>query len=139
MDSFKTQYPFTIQSVAEWGDLDALQHVNNTRYFRYFERVRFACFEEYGLIAEMQRSGVGPILASTRCRYRYPLTYPDTLLIGSRITELQDDRFLMEYGIYSLKDKRVAAEGDGFIIFYNYKTLEKANIPEELLRTLQSL
>jgi len=138
MDSFKKQYPFIIESAVEWGDMDAFQHVNNTKYFRYFERVRFAHFEKYGLIAGMQSSGTGPILASTRCRFRFPLSYPDTILIGTRLTDLQADRFLMEYGIYSRKDERVAAEGDGFIIYYNYRTDKKADIPQDLYRTLQA-
>jgi len=27
-----------------WGDMDAFGHVNNTRYFRYFETARIAYF-----------------------------------------------------------------------------------------------
>ena len=31
-----------------WGDMDAMGHVNNTVYFRYFEQARIALFEAMG-------------------------------------------------------------------------------------------
>ncbi|MDB5949239.1 MAG: acyl-CoA thioesterase, partial [Massilia sp.] len=29
-----------------WGDMDAMGHVNNTVYFRYFEQARISWFDE---------------------------------------------------------------------------------------------
>ncbi|MDB5909191.1 MAG: acyl-CoA thioesterase [Massilia sp.] len=31
-----------------WGDMDAMGHVNNTVYFRYFEQARISWFDEIG-------------------------------------------------------------------------------------------
>jgi acyl-CoA thioester hydrolase len=138
LNLFKDKYPFFIEDNVEWGDMDAFQHVNNTMYFRYFERVRFAYFDKLGVTAEMESSGIGPILASTQCRFRSALTYPDEILIGSGITGLQADRFLMKYGIYSKKDQCVAAEGDGFIIYFDYNKNLKADIPARLFDILQN-
>ena len=139
LQNFKDKYQLILKDIVQWGDLDAFQHVNNTVYFRYFERVRIAYFERFGLMQEYTVTGVGPVLASTRCRYRLPLYYPDTIYIGTYITELESDRFLMKYGIYSENENALVAEGEGFIIYYNYKTRVKADIPVEQQVTLKQV
>ncbi len=138
LEEFKDQYPFNIERYVEWAEMDAFQHVNNTVYFRYFERVRFEYFETVGLTNAVENRGIAPILASTQCRFKLPLSYPDNIVIGTYITDLQPDRFLMKYAIYSLKHKRVAAEGDGLIVSYDYGKGEKAAIPETIFAILQT-
>jgi len=138
LDEFKKQYSYYIERQIEWADMDAFQHVNNTMYFRYFEKVRFDYFEDYGFIKSKTEEQIGPILASTQCRFKLPLSYPDTILVGTCITDLQADRFLMKYAIYSLGLERLAAEGDGLIICYDYGKGEKAPIPSDIFSRLQA-
>ena len=138
LDEFRKQYSFNVERHVEWADMDAYQHVNNTVYFRYFEKVRFDYFEDYGLARSVEETQIGPILASTQCRFKIPLSYPDTVVIGTYITDLQFDRFLMKYAIYSLGHERVAAEGDGLIVSYDYNKNEKASIPEAIFTKLKS-
>ena len=135
-DEFRRQYTFVITSRVEWGDLDSFQHVNNTLYFRYFERARVALFDRIGLTAHRHEPAPGPILHSTRCRFRAPLTYPDTIEIGTCISELQADRFMMHYGIYSQNLAALAAEGDAMLVFYDYAKGEKAILPENVRERL---
>ncbi|MEZ4615482.1 MAG: acyl-CoA thioesterase [Caldilineaceae bacterium] len=67
-----------------WGDMDAFQHVNNTIYFRYFESTH--CLSgAVGVADFIATSGVGPILHSVNCRFRLPVTYPDTGHVGVRV------------------------------------------------------
>ncbi|MEY3201217.1 MAG: hypothetical protein RIR70_767, partial [Pseudomonadota bacterium] len=37
-----------------WGDMDALNHVNNTVYFRFMEQARIDWFESLGHITSAQ-------------------------------------------------------------------------------------
>src|SRR5215210_2137077 len=106
-------YPVVIEIPVAWGEMDSLLHVNNIVYFRYFESARMDYFVRLGLWDYMRETGVGPILASTQCRFRAPLTYPDTVSVGARVPEVGDDRFLMEYVVVSRGQRRVAAEGEG--------------------------
>lgn len=138
LDEFKQQFPFNVERHIEWADMDAYQHVNNTMYFRYFEKVRFDYFEANGLAKSVAEQQIGPILASTQCRFKIPLNYPDTVIVGTYITDLEEDRFLMKYGIYSLEHNRVAAEGDGLIVCYDYSKGKKAAIPEAIFAKLQA-
>jgi acyl-CoA thioester hydrolase len=41
--------PVIIEIPVAWGEMDALRHVNNIAYFRYFESARIAYFERLGL------------------------------------------------------------------------------------------
>ena len=136
---FKKRYPFFIAGRVEWADLDAFQHVNNTMYFRYFERVRLDYFIDVGFIELMREQDVGPILASTQCRFKLPLEYPDSILTGTYITDLQDDRFLMRYAVYSYEHDGIAAEGEGLIVCYDYEKKQKVNIPEAIRTKLSTL
>ncbi len=139
LKSFSRDYDFILQEKVQWGDMDAFGHVNNSVYFRYFERVRFAMFEKYGLLEEINTTGIGPVLASTQCRFKFPLEYPDTIYLGASISGLESDRFLMHYGVFSEQLNATAAWGEGFIIYYNFKDKIKSRMPDKQYQTLASL
>ena len=96
-------FPVVTKIPVIWGDMDSFQHVNNVIYFRYFESVRIQYFETLGWLKIIEKMGIGPILGSTSCHYRIPLTYPDTVFAGAKITELHEKRFTMEYLLVSEK------------------------------------
>src|SRR4029453_16638224 len=122
-------FPVVIEIAVAWGEMDAFQHVNNVAYLRYFESARIAYFDRLGAMSEMERSGCGPILAETRCRFRAPLQYPDRLVVGARVTQVSDDRFTMEYAVASTNAGRIAAEGDGIIVWSAYRAQRKTHLP----------
>jgi acyl-CoA thioester hydrolase len=139
MQELLKTYPVVIEIAVAWGEMDSLQHVNNIVYFRYFESARMAYFHKLDIWSYMNETGVGPILASTQCKFRVPLTYPDTVSVGTKISEIEDDRFLMKYLVVSHEHKRVAAEGEGLIVSYNYRELRKAPLPDEIKRRIEDL
>ena len=102
-----------VEMPVAWGEMDAYGHVNNTVYFRYFEQARIAYLERIGFTDEALRGGVGPILASTHCRFRHPLRYPDRVLSATRVTEVAEDRFVMEYRVVSDGARRGGGGGGG--------------------------
>lgn len=132
-------YPVVVETPVAWGEMDAFQHVNNIVYFRYFESARMAYFEKIEFMKMKEEIGIGPILASTNCRFRIPLSYPDHVSIGARISEIQEDRFLMKYAVVSRKHRKLAAEGDGLMVCYDYNTNSKAVIPDELRKRIAAL
>jgi len=62
-----------------WGDLDAAGHVNNSRFFTYFEEARVSWLE--ATLDGALFTASGPVLANATCDFRQPLTYPATLAI----------------------------------------------------------
>ena len=131
--------PVVIQLPVVWGEMDAFGHVNNTVFFRYFETARLAYFERIGFGETANPSDVGPILASTSCRFRRPLRYPDTIHVGARVREIGDDRFTMAYTIYSEAHDDIAARGEGVIVSYDYSADQKASLPDAVRQRIESL
>jgi len=131
-NNFLEDCPIVIEIPVAWGDMDAFQHVNNVAYFRYFESARILYSEKLGLHKLKDETGIGPILGSTSCKYRLPLTYPDTISEGAKVIDIAEDRFTMKYVIVSHQHQKIAAEGDGVVVMYNYREGKKTTLPEDL-------
>lgn len=132
-------YPVTLTLRVAWGDMDAFQHVNNTVYFRYFESARIAYLEQLQVADFMRGRGVGPILHSVNCRFRLPVTYPDTVVVGVRVTQLGVDRFVMEQVLVSEQHQKIAAQGEAITVTYDYDQQCKAPIPPLVLTRIKAL
>jgi acyl-CoA thioester hydrolase len=132
-------FPVKLDIPVAWGEMDAFGHVNNVAYFRYFESARIACFAAVGYMDLMQSTGVGPILAATECRFRLPLEYPDTVTVGARVAEIHEDEFMMRYVVFSHAHGRVAAEGSGRIVSYDYEQKRRAPLQATLRDRLGQL
>lgn len=63
-----------------WGDLDALNHVSNTVYFRYFEEARIQLFRRAGMVLPSARNVV---LAHASCDFLQPVLYPATVVVNT--------------------------------------------------------
>jgi len=110
-----------VEVVVRWGDMDLLGHVNNIVYLQYFETARI----EYLVRMGMDPPGpawceYGLILATTSCRFRAPVTFPDTLSIGARVAALAGDRLLMEHAAHSQRLGKTVATGDALLVSYDY-------------------
>lgn len=133
------EYPVVIELEVRWGDMDAFNHVNNVSYLRYFESGRIAYFEALDLADFFGTQGVGPILAETSCRYKFPLTYPDRVSVAVRSLDLREDRFTQQYLVVSHAQGRVAASGDGTIVTYDYTANTKSPIPDRVRAGIETL
>ncbi|MDZ7839664.1 MAG: thioesterase family protein [Gammaproteobacteria bacterium] len=132
-------FPVVIETDVRWGDMDAFNHVNNVSYLRYFESGRIAYFDALELADFFGLDGVGPILAETSCRYKFPLTYPDRVSVGVRSEQLGEDRFTQQYVLVSHRHGRVAATGDGTIVTFDYSANRKVSIPDRVRRRIEAL
>lgn len=122
-----------------WGDMDALGHVNNARYFTYFETARFRYFREVGL-AELGEGGrYGPVLASVSCNFRRQVHYPATLEVGARTSRLGTTSFTMEYAIFLAGTGELVADGSGVIVWLDYQTGRPLPLPAVLRERLNAL
>ena len=109
MNDLLGDYPVIIEIPVAWGEMDAFGHLNNVVYFRYLESGRVAFLRALGDIEFMGGKGIGPILASVQCRFKAPVTFPDTLIVGTRLRDLGIDRFTMEHLLVSRQRGRIVA------------------------------
>ncbi len=132
-EDYKVQLILPVQ----WGDMDAARHVNNIIYLRWFESCRIEYMKAISGEQEMDFDQVGPILGWQDCKYIFPITYPDTALLGMKTAEIKEDRIIVEGRVFSQKAGRLSAISRQTIIAYDYQNLTKANIPEQWLENIK--
>lgn len=134
-----TGFPVIVEFPVAWGEMDAFNHVNNVYYFRYIENARLDYCSRLGFEMLEKKTGVGIILASVEARFRRSLTYPDTILVGARVTEMLADRFTMEHKIVSRRLNAVAADGKAVLVTFDYAVGKKTPIPDDVRRRIAEL
>jgi len=132
-------FPVIYKTQVIWSDMDAFQHVNNSVYLRYFESARIHYFEHTPAFEILQTTGIGPIVHSHYIRYRFPLTYPDEIHIGVRVTGVGEDRISVAQRLVSTRHNVISAEADTTIVFFDYRQRVKSAIPASVLQAFDRL
>ncbi len=134
-------YALTLDLPVLWGDMDALRHVNNARYFTWFESARIALVQRIGAAAGVGVGGeIGPILASATCDYLRPITFPATVRVGARVSEVGSSSLRLEYAVERTDaPDDLCARGTSVIVLVRYATLEKVRVPDEARAAITAL
>ncbi len=93
-----------------WADMDVNGHVNNVRFFTYFECVRLAWLD--AVRARGERNGQGSVVAQTTCNYRLSIPYPETLLVNLYVSPPGRTSYTTYYELLSAADNAIKY-GDG--------------------------
>ncbi|MBF0452249.1 MAG: acyl-CoA thioesterase [Candidatus Magnetomorum sp.] len=135
MTSLLESYPVVLTIPVAWGDMNAALHVSNTVYFKYFESARIYYFEHF----QFEKKDFDYILASVSCKFILPITYPDTVSVGSKIIDIKEDRFIMEYKLVSHQLNQLAAIGESVIVTYDYTKNKKTKTPAFVVDEIKML
>lgn len=125
-----------------WGDLDAMNHLNNTLYFRLMEEARICWFHEHDMMPDGQGDGPadGPILAFASCDFIKPMTYPCDALVTQTVTRIGRSSMDLDLTIESSKPEPVLyAKGKNVLVWMDYAAGRSAPWPEHLLQSLGAL
>jgi len=132
-------FPVVITIPLLWGDLDAFGHVNNLAYLRWSETARVEYMERAGLWVPLPPTGAAPILASIKCDYKRPLTYPGTVETGARVTRIGNSSFQMEHHIVSRDLGVLAAIVDSTLVMLDYKSSRPVPVSPEARKAIGEL
>lgn len=119
-------HPVVIKLPVQWGDQDAIGHVNNVVVFRWFESVRIAYLERLNIVPTRDGQGDGFILASNHCDYRRQINYPDVVLVGARVGRIGTKSFTYEMAVYSEQQHAIVADGQAVVVAFDYTRNETA-------------
>ncbi|MDB4933735.1 MAG: 4-hydroxybenzoyl-CoA thioesterase [Labilithrix sp.] len=123
----------------QWSDMDALGHVNNARFFTWFESARIALFQRIG-VPTSGPSSTGPILATTSCDFLRPVVFPATVRIGARVTRVGETSLTMEYEVADASDAAALyARGTSVAVLVDYATTQKVRIPDDIRAAIAAL
>ena len=142
-------FPVLVAIPVQWGDQDAFGHVNNAVFFRWIESSRIAYCSRVGLYSQPQgeTASAAPaatikadlILAAASCDYRSPVVFPDTVVVGARTSRVGNSSITMEHAVYSLAQKRLAAEGRATIVYYDYAVGRSLRLPDPVRQAIDAL
>jgi len=127
----------TDRMTMRWGEMDALGHMNNVSYLRYFEEVRIAWFES--LKIEYQAQGEGPILGTITCKYLKPAIYPLELEITTYVGNPGHSSFRMWHELYNANDAAERfAEAEAVMVWIDIAAGRSRPMPDWMRNEIQS-
>jgi acyl-CoA thioester hydrolase len=122
-----------------FGDLDAMRHLNNVVFLRYFETARIAYLRE--LVpshdpARPENDAFGLIFAECHINYRSPVHFDEEVAVACSIGNVRRSSFRVEFEMRVAS--RLVAEGYGVLVGFDYTEQSAAQLPEELRERLEA-
>ena len=127
-DARLDDFPYRATMPTRWGDNDMLGHVNNVVYQRFYEGmvVRFL-MEEAGL--DWAADPHIPLLVEALCRFHRPLSFPETVQGGLRVTVLGTSSVTYALALFGDGDAAPASTGHWVHVFVDRVSEKPAPIP----------
>jgi acyl-CoA thioester hydrolase len=121
-----------------WIDNDVYGHVNNVRYYEFFDTVVNRYYIEAGGL-DIHASPVIGLVVETQCRYHRPIAFPDTVEAGLRVAHLGRSSVRHEIGLFRAGEAEPAATGHFIHVFVDRLTRRPHAIPEAMRAALERL
>lgn len=120
-----------------WGEMDAMQHLNNVSYFRYFEEARISWF--YSIVFAASGEAEGPVLGRVSCRFVKPALYPATVTIELYVGRIGNASFDLSHVMRDADNPEVRyADGDAGMVWIDIATGKARPIPAGIRAALQA-
>jgi acyl-CoA thioester hydrolase len=122
-----------------FGDLDAMRHLNNVVFLRYFETARIAYLREIVPAhdpANPEADEFGLIFAECHINYRSPVVFDEEVAVACSIGNVRRSSFRVEFEMRV--GTRLVAEGYGVLVGFDYVAQTAAQLPDALRATLEA-
>jgi len=106
-------WAYGIMDRVRFYELDALNHVNNTAYLRWFETLRIPYLRDYGLSTYCE-DDPQLVLMSNTARYLAPMFLGEDYVVTGRTAAFRKSAFRMEYAVW--RDGALTCSGDAVIV-----------------------
>ncbi|MAZ90033.1 MAG: hypothetical protein CL693_20565 [Cellvibrionaceae bacterium] len=94
-------YKHHIQQDTQFGDMDALGHVNNLTVSRYYESARARWqMEFFGQTLYQTKNPTRIVLAETNTRYLDDIHFPETLQLASGISHIGNSSYVCSQALF---------------------------------------
>jgi acyl-CoA thioester hydrolase len=130
-------YPHRHTVPTRWDDNDVYGHVNNVRFYAFFDTVINAwLIAEGGL--DVHAGDVIGLCVESHCEFHAPVAFPDAVEAGLRVARLGRSSVRYELGIYGDSDEP-AATGWFVHVFVDRERRRPVPIPAPLRAALERL
>jgi acyl-CoA thioester hydrolase len=126
---------YSMQFPVRWGEMDALAHVNNAAYMRYFEDSRIRWSGSLGLRPDGKSEGFIVLKASVT--YKKQLGYPADVEVTLFAGEIGRSSFHLNNTLTVVGDDSPTAIGEFVIVWFDFRAGKSAPIPAALRGVLE--
>ena len=134
----RTAYRYFRAIPTRWIDNDIYGHVNNVRYYEYFDTVINRYLIEAGGL-DIHDGDVVGIAVETTCRFHRSLAFPDIVNAGLRVGKLGTSSVRYEIGLFANDDESAAAQGHFVHVYVDRGANRPVPIPDGVRRVLGAL
>jgi acyl-CoA thioester hydrolase len=134
----RANYPHSLRIPTRWIDNDLYGHVNNVRYYEYFDTVVNRYLIDPGGL-DIHKDPVIGIVVETMCRYHRSLAYPDEVDACLRVAKLGNSSVRHEIGLFRVGDEEPAATGHFVHVFVTREDQKPTPIPPRIRAALEKL
>jgi acyl-CoA thioester hydrolase len=121
-----------------WDDNDVYGHVNNVRYFGFFDTAINDWLVRRGGLDPEHGAVIG-VCAESHCSYHAPAAFPDALEVGLRAGRIGRSSVRYELAVFRAGAAEPIADGWFVHVFVDRATRRPVELPERLRGALEQL
>ena len=110
-------------------EIDALGHVNNTAYLRWFETVRVGWFSDRG-VSDYTEADPSLVLRGVTCDYLAPMFLNDAYVVTARCRSFRRSSFVKDYAVWS--GGALKATGTAVVVMTDAGGTRKVPLPDRV-------
>lgn len=129
--------PFRMELSPRWGDLDAMNHVNNATYLRYLEEARIQWLNSQNTAWFDEDSA--PVLASATVNYRMPIEYPSTIVIELTSQRIGTSSLTVAHRILDAGNGTLHCDGHVVVVWVDRNSGKSSPLPEGIRKAAERI
>ncbi len=116
-----------------WRDLDAFNHVNNSKFLSYLEEARLRWM--MSLPGEWIDENVAPVVAAANINYRRPIAWPNEIVVELFVERLGTTSLTIGHRILDASnDATLYADGNVVMVWIDRQLGQAAALPDAVRR-----
>jgi acyl-CoA thioester hydrolase len=134
----RSDFPHLHPIGTRWDDDDVYGHVNNVRYFAFFDTAINAWLIREGGLDPAGGAVIG-VCAESHCAYTAAVAFPDVVEVGLRAGHIGTSSVRYELAVFKAGEEASAATGWFVHVFVDRATRRPVPIPAPLRGALERL
>ena len=121
-----------------WADNDVYGHVNNSVYYFFCDTLVNEWLINQGLL-EIGKSETVGLVVETSCNFFAPITYPDVIHGGLRITKIGSSSVRYEIGLFKNDEDECSAKGHFVHVYVDEETRRPVKLTDAMRANFDSI
>lgn len=138
MTNIRSEYPHIVSVQTRWDDNDIYGHVNNVKFYSYFDTVVNNYLIEFGGLDIFDASIIG-VAVETMCQFKESVAYPETIELGLKVGKIGNSSTRYELAVFRQGGKEAIAIGHFVHVFVERATNKPVPIPDTIRSALKAL